>query len=338
MEAYRLIKRTKPYTSESVFGFLMRAAAANHYHSHQQILQYAIDAGPNKQTVELAQISRLGTYMRNSVGELAQLSGITRHVSCKGNEWKVLGEWLSKTSFINARSAPVCPQCLREACFLRGEWHLSFNVSCWKHKCALIDRCPECKQKLLLSRRHPAFCDCMFDLRHSVTSVDEPEALLVASLFCNRTYGSLNYDSTAMPDIQIENLAGLTLDGLCHTLWFLGHHLNSNFSLTRGSALRKLTFQETREMISHVCWLLSDWPARLEQALTKKIALRHRWAGNSSTVRLLGPVQRYFDTHIEPSALKFIVIPYEIYMRRLVKSAGVRLPRVDTRQLELDLI
>jgi hypothetical protein len=91
-------------------------------------------------------------------------------------------------------------------------------------------------------------------------------------------------------------------------------------------------------MITGVCWLLSDWPTRLENSLKAQIAINNKWSGNSSTMRVLGPIQRYFETHIEPGDFKFISSPYETFVRLLVRNAGFRLPRVDSRQLELDLL
>ena len=317
----------------------MRCAYANHYRGHQEILQYALDASSTNPQVEQTEIPRLAIYTRNSVNELSQLSGVSRQVPRKGREWKILGEWLSKSTFLKLRHAPICPRCLQEQPFLQGAWHLAFNTACWKHRCQLIDRCPQCKRQLALSRRQPDYCECGFDLRKSESLPAEAEQLLIARIIVNRSDGPLNLDSACIPANQVEHLASLSLDGLCHSLWFLGHHLLGNFSLNQGSGLRKLDDRETREMIAAVCWLLSDWPSRLNQALSKQIALNSMWSGDNATMRLLGPIQRYYEFHIGSNDFRFISSPYETFVRQLVKQAGIktRPSRLDSPQLELDL-
>lgn len=339
MDQYRLINRTQPYPFESLRGFLMRCAGANHYRSHQEILQYALGASSTNPQVEQTEIPRLAIYTRNSVNELSQLSGISRQVPRKGREWKILGEWLSKSTFLKLRHAPICPRSLQEQPFLQGAWHLAFNTACWKHRCQLIDRCPQCKRQLTLSRRQPEYCECGFDLRKSESLPAEAEQLLIARIIANRSDGPLNLDSACIPANQVENLARLSLDGLCHSLWFLGHHLLGNFPLSQGSGLRKLDDRETREMIAAVCWLLSDWPSRLNQALSRQIALNSKWSGDNATMRLLGPIQRYYESHIGSNDFRFISSPYETFVRQLVKQAGIKTwpSRLDSPQLELDL-
>ena len=339
MDQYRLINRTQPYPFESLWGFLMRCARANHYRDHQEILRCALNASSTNPQVERTEIPRLATYTRNSVNELCQLSGISREITRKGREWKIIGEWLSKSTFLKLRHAPICPRCLQEQPFLRGAWHLAFNTACWKHNSQLIDRCPQCKRQLALSRHHPEYCECGFDLRKSDALPAEAEQLLIARIMANRSDGPLILDSACIPANQIESLARLSLDGLCHSLWFLGHHLLGDFPLSQGSGLRKLDGRETREMIAAVCWLLSDWPTRLNKALSRQIALNSKWSGDNATMRLLGPIQRYYESHISSSDFRFISSPYETYVRQLVKQAGIktRPSRLDSPQLELDL-
>jgi len=316
----------------------MRAAKANHYRTHQEILEYALDASPTNPQVQIAQIPRLATYMRNSVAEISQLSGICQPIPKQGKVWKITGEWLGKTIFLQLNHAPICPKCLQDAPYLRGEWHLSFLTVCWQHACQLIGRCPQCRRQLTLLRNAPEHCLCGFDLRNSLAIEADVVALLVSKLFANRSHGPLVLDSACLSSEQVENLAHLSLEGLCHTLWFLGHHLQGNFLLDSCSALRKLDYREINEMVHGVFWLLADWPTRLDGALTKRIALNAKWAGDNSTMRLLGPIQRYYETHIAPGDSRFITNPYETFVRQLVRQSGrkPRPSRLDSPQLELD--
>lgn len=317
----------------------MRSACANHYRDPQEILQYAIGASATNPRVDLEDVPQLAMYMRNSVNELSQLSGVSRPVARQGSEWRIIGEWLSKSNFVKLRHAPICPHCLAEATFLAGEWHLAFSTACWKHDCQLVERCPQCLGQLALARRCPEYCECGFDLRQSVATAAAPQEVMVARIMANRAYGPLNLDLGVIPASQIENLARRSLDGLCHTLWFFGHHLLGNFPLTQGNGCRKLSIQEVRAITAGACWLLSDWPNTLYQALSRQISTSSKWCGGNAAIRLLGPIQRYYDAHIEAGDFRFISVPYEAFIRQLVKRSGVkaRRSRLDSPQLELDL-
>jgi len=63
-----------------------------------------------------------------------------------------------------------------------------------------------------------------------------------------------------------------------------------------------------------------------------------KWSGGNSTMRLLGPIQRYYETHIELSDSRFISRPYEIFIWQLIKQLGIkrRPSRLDSPQLEFE--
>lgn len=314
----------------------MRAAQVNHYRTHQEILQYALDSSPTNPQVEISQTPRLAAYTRNSVSEIAQLSGIYRLMPKQGKVWQINGEWLERAAFLQLSHSPICPKCLQETPYLRGECHLAFYTACWLHECQLISRCPQCHRQLTSNRRLPERCVCHFDLRKSRIEGAKAEELLVAKLIANRYHGPLILGSDSLPTAQIENLARLTLEGLCHSLWFLGHHLPGNFQMNLGTALRKLNREEIIKMTQGVCWLLSDWPNRLKETLAKRMRQNSAWSGSNATTRLLGPVQRYFETYIAPSDTRFITKPYETFVRQLIVELGKkhRASRIDSPQIE----
>ena len=56
-------------------------------------------------------------------------------------------------TYPNLRGLKYCPLCLKEKEFFKKEWRLSFYTICTKHKCFLIDECPQCKEPISIIKR-----------------------------------------------------------------------------------------------------------------------------------------------------------------------------------------
>jgi Zn ribbon nucleic-acid-binding protein len=46
-----------------------------------------------------------------------------------------------------------CPLCLKEGNYLKKEWRLSFYTVCIKHNTIMLDKCPQCREPLTITRR-----------------------------------------------------------------------------------------------------------------------------------------------------------------------------------------
>lgn len=58
----------------------------------------------------------------------------------------------------NARN--VCPHCLFEQSWSRGEWELKSYIACEKHGVRLVEACDQCKRKLSWGRTELLHCFC----------------------------------------------------------------------------------------------------------------------------------------------------------------------------------
>ena len=41
-------------------------------------------------------------------------------------------------------SIPICPECLKDAPYIRQVWHLKYYQACDKHNVTLVEKCPSC--------------------------------------------------------------------------------------------------------------------------------------------------------------------------------------------------
>lgn len=71
-----------------------------------------------------------------------------------------LGEEQVPASFIRIEARTVCPLCVSETQWSRGEWELKAYTSCHLHGVKLVDRCDQCEQKLSWGRTELSSCYC----------------------------------------------------------------------------------------------------------------------------------------------------------------------------------
>lgn len=116
----------------------------------------------------------------------------------------------SKTILKYFRSAhpPVCPACLLEdeQTYERLAWSLRAVPVCLRHRCYLVDTCPNCPRNLQAARCEASICRCGFDLRRA-RPVPISES---ATYLLNRI--SLWFRGEALPLHSLRT---------CATLWWL---------------------------------------------------------------------------------------------------------------------
>ena len=334
--SYRLIHRVVPYPREDVIGFLSRAAERNHLWGPATLLETL--AGTSHTTVGVNDLPRLAYLCLNHLQELLPLSGIERRGVGGERTWQIQGEWVTKGSFLSARHVKLCPHCLAEAPYLRGVWSLSFYIACAHHKVNLIDRCPGCRRALKWDRRYVTHCNCGYDLTQAPTKAAAPTATLVAQLLALRSEEGLTLEPGVLPLRELERLAGLSLDGLCKTVWFLGHCLAELGHYGAGHGLMRPRAQSAAAIIENALMLLSVWPHSLGDMLGR---LARRLPPDSPidlVDKLMRPVNNYLHEDLQTDELAFLGRAYEQHLQLLWRSFG-RLPwRKDSeRQLRLEL-
>ncbi len=72
----------------------------------------------------------------------------------------LLGRERIPSSFIRLMARSVCPLCLSENPWSRGEWELKAYTCCHSHGVKLVDTCDYCKQKLSWDRTELLNCYC----------------------------------------------------------------------------------------------------------------------------------------------------------------------------------
>jgi hypothetical protein len=279
----------------------------------------------------------IANYCLNSVEEIAQLSGIEISRYAGQRVWKINGELVTKSSFISSRGSKICPECLTDAAYLRGSWMLSFYTSCAIHQNKLINECPICVKQLKSTRRNITHCDCGADLREVKTTPAPSSSLLISQIIDQKINNFIHIKIDLAPFQEIEKLANLSLDGLCKTLWFLGHCVSNLGNYGSGQGKKILSIDEADHIIYAAIQLLQSWPNKLGKTLEglSERPPKNQW--NSLINSLFGPAQYYLQTEITSDELFYVRTAYEQHIRRIWnRISQMKGYKLSPQQLELD--
>lgn len=337
MSTHRVIYRVVPESHEDIYGYLARVATRNHLAGLHSILSEVL--GVKQAAISFGDLPALADFCRLYPEEMVNLSGIVRKTAYGALAWQVCGQWVSKEPFIATRRAKVCPLCLRDAGFVRGEWTLNFYTACAHHSVALNDHCPRCRRAIPWNRRTARYCPCGCDLAMTDAPSAQPHGLFVAELIahqCGQRVPLRPYPCISF--LEHENLATLSLDGLCKTLWFLGHCLCELGRYSVGHGRMKPMPSDADAIILNALQAIEDWPKRFGELLEVSKHRANAERAGPLLEQLLGPVHKYLQRELQDDELTFVRVAYEQHLRNIWRSFGSRHQRRRTdRQLELDL-
>jgi hypothetical protein len=136
----------------------------------------------------LKQLSMSSGLELKSISDLTLLSNLVKHGFSPDLDISVWSWVLTMGSRNRIRKSGMqyCPECLREDHdpYFRWSWRLAWHTGCSIHNCALLARCPHCKEpvqyhRLTADKPHLAACfSCGNDLRKAPSIPLMPEKLI----------------------------------------------------------------------------------------------------------------------------------------------------------------
>ena len=186
----------RPQHDESLPGFLLRLAEANHYRDIQALLTSVFPEAKEALRPKIAGLrlspGHLARLSRVACGDAAALSHF-RVIKLPSNALLIHGCRVPAHGFL-VEGGAYCPHCLAENGYAREEWELAPVTVCSYHHCDLQETCPQCGAMLTWKRLHLVYChDCNSSLLQSVgNSAITDEALQAAD------------DFSALADFRVE--------------------------------------------------------------------------------------------------------------------------------------
>ena len=158
--------------------------------------------------------------------------------------------------FVRKDCIPICPRCFAEdeKPYVPFYWHLHLVRICYKHKCMLVEKCPNCLQSLnYMHTGNLKGCSCGKAYK-SMASEDAPEAFWhLAAKIQEENAGHGNSGNLLFDLEDIHQLFGVIL-------WFY------SYVAERGSQ-RSISDETLAECIS----FFEKWPQNLNALLKEKI-------------------------------------------------------------------
>lgn len=318
MYPVRLIHRVCPMPHEDAYGFLMRVAAANYWSGADKLLEHC--AGRSGQDIYLSDLPAIAHFCRNTAEETKRLFGAVSKSHNGRKAWHFAGGTLTQAPFVSYRLAKACPLCLNEAPYIRGLWRLSFYLACHKHRIKLVSHCSACGRKPVWFQGTTLRCTCGPLSNNLAVQPASREALRVSQVLASH-FESTVIDRT-VHQVAIDRLAGLSINSLCQTIWFLGHCVPDIGKYGLGHGRTVPSPEAAERMITKTLSFLGDWPNSLGTTLAE-IARRQPSQSSASLIdRLMGPLQYYLYEVIEEEDLAFLRIAYEQHVQVIWKQLG----------------
>lgn len=313
-ELQRLPERVPPLLGESLRGYLMRVAENNNLSGADRLLRDSVGGSRLPITTRRALI--LADYCRCDIPEFFQLFGIENRSPDGMRQWQLAGEVISKDYFLRPGKPSLCPDCLREERYLRGQWEITMYIACPSHDCMLLTDCPSCKKAISPHRANLDACNCGFQFCEVDCPQATPEAAWVAALinrFLSGDSKTTSHSIKSVGSISTRNrLAALSLDSLFKSFWFFGHYIDAIVPMAVGRS--RPDAHGVMQMLRKTIAMLDTWPESFLDVLTRR-AQRIDPSRSSHPEKGLAPLRNYLESELSDENLAFIRVAYDRFIQ-----------------------
>jgi len=324
-----------PYDNESLVGFLLRLTEAHGLQSPSQLLQQI--RGKSSQPPRASDIPRLADLCGCDPNAIASLFGFEFRDENRNAIWRIADQSLTKRYFISSRILSICPACLTDHKYLHAEWELTLNTACPIHGILLVSQCAHCGRYQRWMRPGVSVCNCGGSLLDAPVVPASDFQLLIAHLVRARIDPNFKkLGPLALPPAMTARLACLSLDGLFKTLWFIGRILHMHRLIENHRAAPKKILNAGK-ILDLAYNALSDWPYSLFDRL-KELDSKSQTSNSTRLLRsIYGPIHRYLMEDMTSPEFRFVLLAYELHVKRTWAIANKIHPKSLSPQLDLDL-
>lgn len=167
--------------------------------------------------------------------------------------------------FIRVVDTKICPGCLRESNYCRKVWDLAAVTACPVHRAVLLDECPNCRRRVLWSRRAVSVCLCGFDWREA-NLLPLPESQLKVAGQTHRLCG-YQLPAGALDFDESNPILALDLKGFLANLFFIAGQYK-NVAATKGRTVAaRVRNSELHPDLSKAFAVFDNWPHNFREFL-----------------------------------------------------------------------
>lgn len=275
----KLLVTTPPKPDEPLTSYLVRLSALNHYEKPAWILsmagiptKYIREKWPFFMFCPATELKRLNELLALDLPALESLRYPPTETALRDSGDHLFFGVPVPRCVIQPQSPKVCPECLKESQHCRRIWDIKFVTCCPIHQRLLVDRCPDCGERLKWYRRAVSVCDCGFDLRRAPGTFMNDAASRLCNMFCR---------ACGLPDVpegegtRCDNpLIALNLEHLVAAVLFISSRTIAHGSMA-GRGLAFLGNRETHDLLLKTASIFEGWPDRFYDFLERERSGRH---------------------------------------------------------------
>lgn len=336
MKSRRLLRRPRPYSDESLAGYIIRLTEANYYSSPKWIFQMSgLRARGiygnvfNREKDDLSRLSNISDVEAGILWSMAFPANTLSHPKAV-KQVKVF-DHVVPTDALNRQQIQLCPICLQEKLYYRFFWELSVVSACPFHHCLLIDRCPQCQEPIHWSRPKIAICSCQFDWRSFQPPAVESEHITLSSII---------YKLCHLGGLPLENNLRVSSDNPVTQL-NLGSLVNLLVSLLRFCRLPGIRYQvfppkeaslefylKSAREFERVFALLKNWPDNFYQLMDRhEVFLGYGASKKYVSGWRFRDVRDFFESvfiWFEQESWEFIQEVFADYLERFLRKVNIK--------------
>lgn len=271
-ENQRLLRSGKPKTDESLMGYIIRLTEQNGYPSPSWIINRArLTPSLNRfcsfvfRSPEAFRL--LSDLTGTSISELSS-TAYPRATEYSFGYHLFFGVPIHPYS-MRLGYPKVCPACLSESLYCRRMWDISVVTTCLKHKCLLIDECPNCKRQITWIRNRVSVCLCEYDWRDATVTLIKGSELSLTQHVHQLCGLSVN-ESILQERFHQSPIINLELRDLLLVLFFFAG-LYQGLSISTGKNLLPMgRNRDFHALLTKVYSVFEDWPNNFYEFLCRR--------------------------------------------------------------------
>ncbi|MEC1718902.1 TniQ family protein [Schinkia azotoformans] len=311
----KLLIRPKPYTDESLRGYILRLTEQNNYPTTVWIYD-SVGIFTTDITSKLLfikdynglNIDKLAFYTENEKKVLLSLSFFNEIGNFQDVYPKEVNSALVRG--INTNRTKVCPECLKTSPYLRKSWDITFMTCCPVHKILLLDRCPNCNSYLNHFNRGSSVnqCKCGFDLTKVQTTCVKDEDTLLSSLLTKKVNNKFgNVKSGIIPFSRLPLLHILLI------MDFFSLNIVKYFEVNHKRFFRDLPLYDLHNIFNKVVNIFLNWPFGYYEFLDnfRKIPKNNNYTG---VKKEFGNLYRHTFSYFNDNMYSFLTTAFENYL------------------------
>jgi hypothetical protein len=268
-KSQRLLRSGKPKDDESLMGYIIRLTELNGYLSPSWIikraeLHYGINRGCSFVYRSPETLKALSDLTGIGISELVQIT----YISDNRDNYKdcLFYDRAIHRSYIRLGYPKVCPRCLSESLHCRRIWELSAVTTCLKHRCLLIDECPNCTRRISWVRNRVGVCSCEFDWREA-TATDVEGSDITVTHHLHYLCGLLNGKSDAKSRLKETSFPDLGLQDFLLVLFFFGGIIQNILASTGLHLVIGMKNTDLHSLFTSAYSVFEDWPNNFHRFL-----------------------------------------------------------------------